>query len=152
MIEYENDIAREALKGYLKADFSPMDPAVKVKWLDDLATAKQAKSSLKNEDTGGYCCLGRLCVVAGGQFGVIVEEHVEEHDPDCIEENCGGCYMPMLVVRPMWPDGTLMSHDNEDIDWGHMVGLSDDARGVLIDLNDKSDSFKYVMEFIREKL
>jgi hypothetical protein len=154
MIKYENATAREALREHLKDDFKPMDPDVKVQWLNDLATAKQARSKLKDEDGTGYCCLGRLCVVAGGAFQPHEGERYEDHDAGCEDENCDGCYVETYTILPTWPDGRLMSHDNERINEDVMVwaGLATDAVDTLVDLNDKSDDFQYVMEFIREKL
>jgi hypothetical protein len=152
--EFLHPMPREALKEALKADFKPMNPDVKVKWLNDLATAKQAKSKLKNDDGAGYCCLGRLCVVAGGEFQPTEDERFEEHVDGCGDEDCDGCYEPSYVELPMWPDGRLMSLDNETLNGDVMLwaDLTPEAVDVLMDLNDKSDDFDAVMEFIREKL
>jgi hypothetical protein len=159
VIEYENAIAREALKEALEGDYQCMNQDVKVKWLNDLATAKQAKSKLKadflEDGASGYCCLGRLCVVAGGAFQPVEDERFDElHEQGCEDEDCDGCSEPTCNIRPLWPNGTLMSHDNEGIDEAVMVwaGLATEAVDTLMDLNDKSDDFSYVMEFIREKL
>lgn len=126
------------------ADHPKLDPDFKTRWLADLATARQGKAMLVREDDHTHCCLGRACIVLGGHFEMVHGVLIGDDDEEIYDK----------VPRPVWPNGALMSGDNETLDdeTQRILGIDDETVLLLTGINDNSDNFAAVRKFIEENL
>lgn len=99
-----------------------------MKWARDLETtrAKQANGYL-NDGKGGFCCLGRLCVVAGKRGIRSYGGEISYHDETGV--------LPVEVIE--------------------MVGMKTDNgvlpnKRALSELNDEGVSFREIAKIIRK--
>lgn len=92
-----------------------MDRDNLLKWIVDLETTTEPQARSCLFDGVGYCCLGRLCVVAGEEFAYIDEtgEHIV-FDYDGLE--CSA-YPPERVLSEFL--------DDEEFDYTRYASLND---------------------------
>lgn len=103
-----------------------MTPEFKAKWIADLRKYPKTRSYLKNST--GYCCLGVACLTLGAKF----EERSMKR--------------PILNGINL-ADGEALTPCTLD-----QIGLTMSNQNTLIDLNDRSDTFDPVIEWIEENL
>lgn len=106
-----------------------MTPEFKARWITDLRKYPKTRSYLKNST--GYCCLGVACLTLGAKF----EERFEL-----------GEWRPTLNGINLAEGQALTPCTLEQI------GLAMSNQNTLIDLNDRSDTFDPVIEWIEEHL
>jgi hypothetical protein len=105
-----------------------MKKAIKENWLAALRSGeyKKGKSYLRKKDNT-YCCLGVLCDIL--DTGWMIED--DSHNYIRTKDNC-----------TVWLSNDIKK--NCEISW--------DEEGVLIALNDNSETFAPVIEYIEQKL
>ena len=101
-----------------------MDAKLKADWIAALRSGdfQQAREVMRDENEGGYCCLGVLCVVGGADFG----EYPDEDFEDGVQSN-------VAAVA-----GRLVSDSSNELTrYGRkLFGLSEIHEAELISRND----------------
>lgn len=109
-----------------------MDSTLKAKWLEALRSGKykQGNGYLRKGDE--YCCLGVLAEVAGA---------------DCRKRS---------IIEDLYTYNFLSLGGNDgavallDPDYQEKIGLSVDASGRAICMNDKGESFDKIADYLEE--
>lgn len=110
-----------------------MSPKFKKRWIADLRKYPKTRSYLKNST--GYCCLGVACLTLGATF----EDNFGTSPADADQR-------PILNGRNL-AEGEGLTCETLDL-----IGLTMSNQNTLIDLNDRSDTFEPVIEWIEENL
>jgi hypothetical protein len=105
-----------------------MTPEFKARWIADLRKHPKTTGYLKHD--GAYCCLGVACMTLGGHF----------------EKGGDG------NTRPFLGSNNLAYGEELAYSTLELMGLTYSAQTTLIDLNDRSDTFEPVIEWIEENL
>ena len=127
---------RQKVIRYLKM----MNPEIKQKWIDALATYKQGKMRLRNQNDE-FCCLGVLCDIYSKETGVEWKLSDDYIKGSMEIERCVS-YLPIEVEK--WAG--LDSHNP-------MVKIESLGTFSLIWVNDSFNyTFPQIAELIREQL
>lgn len=112
-----------------------MSPELKAKWLADLRSGKYPKTTQFLKRAGGYCCLGVLLESAGVGF-------TNRYDLG-----------PVHPVPHGLPDGET-AHDGSELSEGarDLFGITRAQHDRLIDINDNTDTFDKVIDYIEDTL
>lgn len=113
-----------------------MTPEFKAKWIADLRTHEKTENLLREHFEGGYgygyCCLGVACLTLGAEF-----------------KYCGG---DEGEQRPILDGKVLSVSEKLSTTTLGMIGLSADQQADLILLNDSSNTFAEVIDYIEKEL
>lgn len=116
-----------------------MTPELKAAWVSDLKSGKYPKTKGHLKDTTGYCCLGVLLETAGGGF----TDKTWNKDV-CFLPVKDMCYLPVNVS---------LTRSNELSEAGkEQFGLTHGQHDDLTHLNDESDTFAEVIDYIENNL
>lgn len=114
-----------------------MTPEFKAEWLSDLRSGKYPKTRNHLKDEVGYCCLGVACETAKIGFPL---------DPNISTPGQKEWY-------PFAVDDQMVCTGNELSQFGlEYIGLTTKQHDRLVHLNDDSDTFDRVIEYIENEI